>query len=155
MKRFWKAWLPVILCASLIWGLGGSAFSHSETSRFLEPMLRWLLPDIGPEAMQGLLFWIRKAMHPAEYGLLSILIWRAGALTWPLSPLRLAGLALAGVAVLAGADELRQSFSAARTGSALDALLDIGGGTIALLALFTVEHALGRPLFGPPPHGSE
>lgn len=147
MKNALSAWLPVVVCTSVIWGLGGDAFSNSDTSRILEPILRWLLPDLAPETMKTLLLWIRKAMHPVEYAALAVLTWRATSMSWKLAPGAMAALALGGVAALAGADELRQSLSSLRTGSAYDSLLDIAGASVALLALHGAERALGRPLF--------
>jgi hypothetical protein len=149
VKSALSAWLPVALCAALIWALGGDSFAHSETSRILGPLLRWLFPDITPEQMSTALYWLRKPMHPAEYGLLAGLAWRAGALTWPLDLRRQAMVALGLAAALAVADELRQSLLPTRTGSALDSLLDVAGASAALLGLFAIERWLGRPLFGP------
>jgi hypothetical protein len=145
-----SAWLPVALCAALIWALGGDSFAHSETSRIIGPMLRWLFPDISPEQMATALYWIRKPMHPAEYGLLAALTWRASALTWPLDRRRWAIIALGLATALAIGDELRQSLLPTRTGSGLDSMLDVAGAAAALLGLFALERWLGRPLFGPP-----
>jgi VanZ family protein len=50
-------------------------------------------------------------------------------------------LSLAVVVLIAAIDEVNQSFSAARTGSPRDVLLDISGGIVVI----TVMWLLGRP----------
>ena len=127
-----------------------------STSRFLGPLLSWLGPHWSPAELTQAQSLIRKLAHPTEYALLCVLTGRAVALTFAVRMRVVALAALASVALLAAADELRQASSALRTGSAFDVALDISGGLAALLALLIFRRALGRPLFGPdrpqPPH---
>jgi hypothetical protein len=51
--------------------------SATNTSRFIEPILRWLIPNISPRAVEKAHFFIRKAGHLAEYGVLGWMLWRA------------------------------------------------------------------------------
>ncbi|MBW2295700.1 MAG: VanZ family protein [Deltaproteobacteria bacterium] len=71
-----RAWLWLGLWMLFVWGLGGEELSFDHTSRFLGPLIRWLLPEI-PEATSELLqFSIRKTAHLAEYAVLGCLTLR-------------------------------------------------------------------------------
>src|SRR3990170_2068707 len=70
-------WLPPIAWMALVLGLSTDAASAEQTSRFLLPLLHWLLPGAAPEqiaAMHGL---ARKAGHVIEYAILALLWFRA------------------------------------------------------------------------------
>jgi VanZ family protein len=143
------AWLLVAAWSALVWSLGSDAFSHGTTSRILGPLLAWLLPGASPDLVATLVFAIRKSMHVLEYGVLALLAVRAVSLTWSLSPLRAAVASLALVALLASADELRQSGSQVRTGSGADVVLDATAGGLALACLFALPARLRRRLAPP------
>lgn len=130
-----QAWLLVALWAALVWGLGSDDLSAADTSRFLRPWLEWLYPDLTVLQLYRVLVSIRKAAHVVEYALLAILTLRALLLGKRPSALACALLALAFVITFATADETRQGFSAARTGSAWDVALDTTGGAIAIVLL--------------------
>jgi VanZ family protein len=66
------AWLPAILWVTALFVLSSSLFSASNTSRFIEPVLRFLLPDASGTTIALLHGLIRKAAHFANY---SILFW--------------------------------------------------------------------------------
>jgi hypothetical protein len=51
MRRFLKYWLPALAWMSLIFLLSTDVGSATNTSRFIEPILRWLIPNISPEAV--------------------------------------------------------------------------------------------------------
>ncbi|MDG2335422.1 MAG: VanZ family protein [Myxococcota bacterium] len=133
-----RAWLILMAWTAAIWFLGGDDFRHSETSRILGPLYEWLLPHLGPEQRAQWLSWTRLGAHPAVYALEAGLAWRAFGLSFPhWAPLRRAGLTLATAALLAGADEIRQTFSSVRTGSPIGVGLDMlgaGGVVVGLLA---------------------
>jgi VanZ family protein len=143
------AWLPVVLWAALILGLGSDPFSMSETSRILGPLLDWLFPNLAPPDRASLILLARKSAHAIEYGVLALLVFRALRLVTARRALACAAFALVFVAGLAGADERRQAHSSARTGSAQDAALDIAGGAAVLAALLAIERRRGRPLWQP------
>ena len=151
--RLLRAWLLVVLWAAAVWSLGGDTFSASETSRFLRPLIEWLLPDLSVADMYRLLYAIRKAAHVVEYALLALLILRALWIGSLRSLLKSPGLALALVATMALADESRQSTSAARGGSAWDVLLDVTGGLLAIAIVLLIRSGMRRPRF-PADHGS-
>jgi VanZ family protein len=148
------AWGLAAAWALFVWGLGGDDLSLEGTSRFLGPLIRWLLPDVTTETSELIQFMIRKAAHVTEYGVLSFLILRAmvfapgGATTRRIAAA--AGLAIA----FAAADETRQSLSALRLGSIYDVGLDSLGalaGVGFLLLLRRMLPGLGRQfsLLGP------
>lgn len=141
------AWVLAIGWAGFIWGLGSDSFAMASTSRFLGPLLSWLGPDWSPEQVLRAQVGIRKLAHAAEYGLFSLLIGRALALSFALRMRDIAAAILAAVVLLALADESRQAASTLRTGSAADVGFDVSGAVAALAALFVVRRLLGLPLF--------
>jgi VanZ family protein len=141
----------VAACVLLILGLGGAEFGSAQTSRYLLPLLRWLLPDLSWRSYYELMVWIRKGAHVTEYALLGWLAFRAVRLSLTTSSAlaRIALLALALAAGVALADEIRQSFLGNRTGSPWDVALDVSG---ALLAIgFTVWWRRRAQLGAPAP----
>jgi VanZ family protein len=149
------AWLPALCWAATIWMLGGDDWSASETSRYLGPLIDWLLPDIDRETRARLMAGVRKLAHPGVYGVLAALSF--GAASWALRSGQTAGrvaLSLAPVALLAIGDEWRQSTSAARTGAALDVALDLAGGLAVVALALAAERMLGRRLFAGRAHES-
>jgi VanZ family protein len=131
------AWTAVILLAS------GDAFSASATSRFLLPLLRWLLPEASPETLAALHFAARKSAHVTEYAVLAWLAWRAlrGTSRLGVAPALLALAWVLGVAVL---DETHQARLESRTGAVGDVALD-GAGGLAGLLLARYAPRLRRP----------
>jgi VanZ family protein len=119
--------LPPLCWTGLIMYLGGGQWSSDETSSFLGPMLRALLPGLSPEFLGAVHFLIRKTAHLSEYGVLAVLWRRATGGTW---------IALALAVLTASVDECRQLFTPGREGSVYDVLLD-GTGAAATLALMS------------------
>ena len=124
----------------LIFAGSTDSFSSGQTSRFLGPLLRFLLPGLSEAAVALAVHAIRKAAHVTEYAVLAVLWWRAlrrparrdpRPWSWPL-----AGQALVACALWAAADELHQSLTSTRTASAWDVLLDTAGAAIGLLVLW-------------------
>lgn len=114
-------------------GLGGA----DHTSRFLGPLLRWLLPHAAPETLAEAHFLLRKAAHLAEYAVLALLALRAGrrslrptATGWSW---KAAGLALLISVGYAATDEFHQTFVRGRTPSPGDVLIDGTGAALALV----------------------
>lgn len=121
-----------------------NTLSSSHTSRFLVPFLRWLHPEIGRATLDTIQFFIRKAGHLSEYGLLALLLWRAfrqpfrgDARPWDRG---LAGRVILLAALYAASDEFHQSFYSSRESSVRDVVIDTAGASIALFILW----ALGR-----------
>jgi VanZ family protein len=110
--------------------------SAPRTSRFVEPLIRWLLPDATPVTVYVLHVAVRKCGHLAEYALLALLAFRAlrsgraerFRSSW-------AGGAFAIAVAYALVDEFHQTFVSTRTGNLGDVLVDAVGAALALAAL--------------------
>ena len=146
--RFFLGWLPALLWLALVLGASSDSFSATQTSRFFEPLLRWLFPHLSPWRVMQIHAFIRKGAHLTEYAILAILVWRALRNSFWLGDPRIDGAqkrpwqwrpafgALAATAFCAVADEFHQSFVPSRTSSARDVALDICGASLALLLLW-------------------
>jgi VanZ family protein len=91
-----------------------------ETSRFILPFLRWLLPGAAPATLDLVHGAIRKLGHVSEFAVLAVLWYRS--LAWD-GRVRRPKAALAAFALtlgFAGLDEVHQAFVATRTASVLD-----------------------------------
>ena len=124
--------LPPLVWTGCIGWFSSDAWSAALTGRRILPLLHALLPWAAPESLEALHWLIRKAAHLLEYSILAGLWRRAlarGSTTagWRL-PLALSVLT-------AALDELHQSTTLTRGGSAADVLLDAIGSAAALLAL--------------------
>lgn len=133
-------WGPLLLWMTLIFGFSTDAGSTRRTSRFIGPFLRWLVPDISEEAIQGVQLVVRKTAHMVEYAILAFLAWRAkrSSMTrdrrlWRRSD---ATFAIAIAILFAITDEWHQSFVPSRQGQLTDVLFDSAGAVFAMLALW-------------------
>ena len=130
-----RAWLPAILWSLLIFFFSTDTFSALHTGSIIEPILRWLLPSLSPDAIDHLHFLIRKCAHFTEYFIFFILLYRgirAGRTDWRWTWASAAWFIAAAYSCL---DEIHQSFVASRTASPWDSLLDSTGALVALLLL--------------------
>ena len=127
--------LPPLCWTGLIMYLGGGQWSSDETSSFIGPLLRALLPGLSPEFLGAVHFLIRKTAHLSEYGVLAILWRRATGGTW---------IALALAVLTASIDECRQLITPGREGSVYDVLLDGSGAAAALALLSALRSRLGK-----------
>ncbi|MCA1556137.1 MAG: VanZ family protein [Acidobacteria bacterium] len=134
-NRLWR-YVPLIGWIGFIFFASTATMSASNTSRIIEPLFKWLFPNITEAQLLFAHFSVRKSAHFAEYAVLALLAARAfipsrqGRLRrgWFIAALTL-------VAVVALLDEYQQSFLAARTGTIWDSLIDILGGATALVIL--------------------
>jgi VanZ family protein len=140
VTRFLKYWLPVGLWMLLVFTASTDIMSSSHTSRFLGPLLHRLFPGLSPDAIETIVYAIRKTAHAMEYAILALLVWRALRQPVPgdLRPMQKRTLWLAWmVAVLyAATDEFHQTFVASRQGQVTDVLIDAAGATGALVLLW-------------------
>jgi len=135
MKSFLKYWLPVMIWLGVIFIASSNLMSADQTSRIIEPLLRWLIPDISPEAVAQTQFFVRKAAHVIEYAILAILLVRALGKGTSLQ-MRLSILYVSvwvGSTLVATADEFHQSFVASRSSSPGDVMIDSAAALLALL----------------------
>jgi VanZ family protein len=143
-----RYWLPVLVWAAAIFIGSGDPLSSSNTSRFLEPLIHWLLPRLPHEAVDTLMAVIRKGGHLTEYAVLSTLCWRAvhrpsrGEVrdwSW-----RDAGIAMMMAALYAVFDEFHQAFVPSRTASPWDVLLDACGAAAGLVLVWGIGRLAKR-----------
>jgi VanZ family protein len=125
---------PLIIWMLLIFLASTGELSASNTSRILRPLLIWLFPDISEEALARAHFFVRKAAHFTEYGVLALLAARAF-VTSSRGVLRRAWFFTAFLVIIlySLSDEFHQSFVASRTGSIYDSFIDMAGGLTALV----------------------
>lgn len=121
----------------MIFLLSSGSGSMAATSRIIRPLLEFLFPAASEESLQLMHFYIRKAAHFTEYGVLAYWAMRAfirGAIEFLRRRPYLC--AFAAVVTVAALDEFNQRFISSRTGSIWDVVLDISGGAFALLLWF-------------------
>ncbi len=110
--------------------------AERRTSRFIDPLLRWLFEGISDEAVNQAVYFIRKCGHVSEYGLLAILVLAALGRTFRPIPLtwswKAVGLALLICAGYAAADEFHQSFVPSRYSSPADVMIDTCGAAVGV-----------------------
>ncbi|KXJ98611.1 MAG: VanZ family protein [Acidobacteria bacterium OLB17] len=137
-------YVPLIIWVGVVLALGTGLGAMDETSRFIGPFLKWLLPNSPPETIRFIHALIRKFAHFAEYFVLVLLAWNAFRIFR--RPILLSFLLAAAVAVL---DELDQSLNAARTSSIYDVLLDCAGAFAACVIIWGISRYLRDGLSEP------
>jgi len=137
-----RYWVPVVGWALLIFAGSTGLGASQHSSRLIAPLVRWVCPAISEDALNRVVYSVRKTAHVTEYALLALLVWRAlrkptkrDARPWSWTQ---AGLALAGASVYAMTDELHQALVPSRQGQWADVLLDASGSALALLLLWLV-----------------
>ncbi len=146
--KFGRDWLPALAWAAAIFIGSSDTLSSSNTSRYLEPLIHWLLPRLPQESVGATMAVIRKGGHLTEYGILAVLCWRAvhhslgrDARDWNW---RHAGIAVAAAALYAVTDELHQAFVPSRTASPWDVLIDACGAAAGIVLIWGVWRVSGR-----------
>jgi VanZ family protein len=133
-------WAPLGDWLAAIFFFSTDAMSAAHTSRFVEPLIRSIVPNASPETVYAVHVAVRKCGHLTEYGLLALLAFRAVRRGRP-EPFRArwAAAAFAIASSYAVVDEFHQTFVASRTGNAGDVLVDMVGVAAALVALAWVR----------------
>jgi VanZ family protein len=138
-----KRWALPVIWGVMIFGFSGDMWGASETSRFLVPLLQLMFPWASPETIFLLHALVRKLAHVVEYGILAVLWFRAFDTDSSGRGARRAVMrSLLVVIPWAMADEYRQTWTATRSGTLGDVLLD-GAGAGAALCLWAM---VGRRL---------
>lgn len=120
-QRPWVSiWLPVILWGIFIFTMSTSAFSALNTSKYIEPVLRWSFPMAAAATISVLHALVRKTAHFVEYGVLFWLLVRGPMAGRPYTAFALCVL-------YALTDEGHQIFVDGRTPSLFDVALDSTG----------------------------
>jgi VanZ family protein len=143
----WKAWLAAVLWLGLIAFESTNTLSAANTSRFLYPLLHFLL---GLDLVHFLTwhFFLRKTGHVIGYAVLSLLFFRAWKTTVPVignPPWSIvwARIAFTMTALVASLDEWHQTFLPSRTGTVNDILLDSTAALAAQILIYAWMRMLG------------
>jgi len=147
-----QAWLPVMLCASIFAVESTAAFGADHTSAPLHNFFQLILGAAADHNWSDIHHIIRKTGHFTGYGLFSLVCFRGFWLTLRKSASRFNrglvcqcashALAIAATFLVAGADELHQSFLPNRTGLFSDVLLDTAGAIAVQFATFLILTAV-------------
>jgi VanZ family protein len=134
-------WL-LLLWMAIIFSASGDAHSMHRSSRLVEPLLQWLLPQASAQTIGFCILLSRKAAHLTEYAVMSALLYmvlRPGATPDSQDTsinLLLSARILGLLAVYAMTDEFHQTFIPNRYGCALDVVIDVCGGCLGLFLLW-------------------
>lgn len=132
-------WLPVLLMLLVIVRESTESFGATNTSALLRPVYEAIFGHVSETSWEHAHHVIRKTGHFLGYGLLGLTYLRAFLYTWLWSFRRHAAgvwrrwslqMALFCTALVAGLDELHQSYLANRTGVVSDVLLDTAGAAV-------------------------
>lgn len=139
-RLFAKYWLPVVVWSVVIYSASGDKKSVHHSSRIIEPIVRWLIPDISDEAVRTTVLLVRKTAHVTEYAIFALLLWRGfrntswrEAAGWPWRCAVAAWGAAVGFAIT---DEWHQVFVPGRQGSGWDVMIDSLGAAAGLGVLW-------------------
>jgi VanZ family protein len=130
-----KYWLPVLIWLGVIFVGSSDLMSAEHTSRIIAPFLHWLKPDISPEAVAQVQFFVRKGAHVTEYAILALLLFRAFGRGTGVK-IKMAGLCALvwmGSTLVGAGDEYHQSFVPSRGSSAKDVMIDSSGAIAGLI----------------------
>lgn len=135
-RNRWR-WLAVLCMMVVTFLLGTDYFSSQNTRQIIQWIMSFFFYEAAdptrPALGEG---WLRKSAHFLEYALLAWLWFRAlrgdHALSWRWS---WAAVAFLAASLWAGIDEIQQHYSAQRTGSPWDVLLDSSGALTAILLI--------------------
>lgn len=137
-KHILKLWIAAGLWLAVIAIESTTYLSSEYTSRFLYPILHFLL---GLDWTRFAIWhhYIRKCGHFVGYFVLSVLLFRAWKATLSLPALwalRWSGIAFFMSAMVASMDEWHQSFLPSRTGVFSDVVLDSAAALTAQIVIF-------------------
>jgi VanZ family protein len=138
LRVFARYWLPVLIWMAVIFSASGDRGSVRHSSRIIEPIVRWLFPQIQDETVHAVVYYVRKLAHVTEYAVLAVLLWRAFAkpATSRAKPWswKLTGWIILIAFVYAASDEIHQLFVPNREGRPMDVLIDTSGAALGLFA---------------------
>lgn len=120
IERSWTKWMPVLAWALIIFGFSTSYFSAESTSKFIEPILRFLMPGASAATIALGHAFVRKAAHFTNY---AILFWLLVSGPMRARPYRAFGICV----IYALLDEGHQMFVPNRGPSLYDVALDSTG----------------------------
>jgi VanZ family protein len=119
----------------VIFWMSTGAFASEGTSKIIEPVIRFLLPQISAREVDMIHGLIRKCGHLTEYFVLGLLLFRAfGKGQTAVSAGRVVLYSVIIIALYAASDEFHQTFVYNRTPSVVDVGIDTAGGILGQLA---------------------
>lgn len=137
-----KYWLPVAAWMLLIYGVSSDSMSLENTSRFMDPLLRWIFPSLAGPELAALKLLIRKLGHVFEYAVLAALWWSALRHLNPAALNRwnwwVPAQAFLMTVAYAITDEFHQTFVANRVGTPWDVLIDSAGAALGILITYLI-----------------
>ena len=113
-------WLPAIVWMAALFILSTTYFSAANTSKIIEPVLRWVFPGASMATIGLMHALLRKAAHFTNYAILFWLLVRGPLAKRPYT-------ALACCVIYAFLDEGHQVFAVGRGSSLYDVALDSSG----------------------------
>ncbi len=143
-------WLPVLICLGVVMRESTNSFSSEQTNGPLRHLFEWIVGPVPAYRWDEIHHAMRKTGHFLGYGFMGLSWLRAWLLTW-FAPLRLRsiwlwcrvsfGMALCCTMIIAGADEIHQTYIPSRTGLFSDACLDTAGALtlMSLMLLFWIR----------------
>jgi VanZ family protein len=139
-KQLLKSWIAALLWMALIAIESTDWLSSEHTSRFLYPLLHFLI-GLNLARFEVWHHYIRKCGHFVGYFTLSFFLFRAwrATLRLPWAPrwaLRWAAIAFSMSALVASLDEWHQTFIPSRTGAIRDVALDSCAALTAQVLIF-------------------
>ncbi len=139
-KQLLKSWIAALLWMVLIAIESTDWLSSEHTSRFLYPLLHFLI-GLNLARFEVWHHYIRKCGHFVGYFTLSFFLFRAwrATLRLPWAPrwaLRWAAIAFSMSALVASLDEWHQTFIPSRTGAIRDVVLDSCAALTAQVLIF-------------------
>jgi VanZ family protein len=154
-KNLLKAWIAAILWLGLILAESTNYASAENTSRFLYPLLHFLL-GVSRAHFPVWQFFIRKTGHFVGYFTLSVLLFRAWRATFPFPgtnwAIQWARISFFMSALVASLDEWHQTYLPKRTGTVHDVLLDSTAALVAQVLLFAILRSrTAEPVYSHPP----
>ncbi len=136
-KEFAYYWGTVCAWLLLISALSTDPFSAQNTHRYIDPILRWLFPELSPAGFAVAHTIIRKSGHFTEFFILGLLVFwalrRGRQPAWQWSWCVQAVAFCCGWALL---DELHQSFVLTRTASLADSAIDSLGAAASQVLIW-------------------
>ena len=133
LRDFARYWMPVVIWVVILAVNSTDLMSAQHTSRFIEPFMRWLNPNISVDSIVAVQLFVRKAAHVTEYAILAALLLRGFSRANSRRAFVWLGVAWLVALSCAGLDEFHQSFVASRTGSPVDVMIDGTGALIGIL----------------------
>jgi VanZ family protein len=131
-------WSPLLLWLLAIFYFSTDTFSSGQTSRFIVPLLTFLLPGLAPHQIEVCHAVIRKFGHITEYFILAAFAYRS-LKNYVDTLVQLNVRAFMFVLAAALLDELHQAFTASRGASIVDVGYDCLGAVWALWLITSYE----------------